>query len=173
MKTIAIRLLTLFAAVLIINLPANSQTQPQTSQNTRPSLDDSLFFKALVTNYVQSIEKADTTLGSEIWSPTAEISFINPMGTEYGWDGIKKIYFMFRDNFTSRKLTFSNLKYAYYGNVSWVTFYWIFDGTLKADNSAVQTKGRETQIWKKVNNEWRLVHVHYSAMPLNGEGQGF
>lgn len=173
MKTIAIRLLTLFAISLFIILPANSQTHSQTSQNTTASLDDSLFFKALVTNYVQSIEKADTTMGSEIWAPTAEVSFINPGGMEYGWEGVKRIYLMFRDNFTSRKLSFYNLKYAYYGNVSWVTFYWIFDGTIKADNSTVQTKGRETQIWKKVNNEWRLVHVHYSGMPVTGKGQGF
>jgi hypothetical protein len=173
MKTIAIRLFTVFALALAANLPAISQSQPQTARNATTTLDDSIFFKALVTNYVHSIELADTTAGSGIWAKTAEVSFINPRGTEYGWEGVKKIYLMFHDNFTSRKLTFSNLKYAYYGAVSWVTFSWIFDATIKADNSIVQTKGRETQIWKKVNNEWRLVHVHYSGMPVIGEGQGF
>jgi hypothetical protein len=65
------------------------------------------------------------------------------------------------------------VKYAYYGNVSWLTFFWTFDGTLKINNNTVQTKGRETQIWRKVNYEWRLVHVHYSGLPDTGLNQGF
>jgi SnoaL-like domain len=120
--------------------------------------------------YSQAINKADTVLASKLWSPTAEISLISPQGTEYGWQGIKKIYQVFKDNFTSRKLSFSDLKFAYYGDISWLTFSWTFDATLKTNNTPVQTKGRETQIWRKINYEWRLVHIHYSEIPVTGQG---
>ena len=145
---------------MFISYRANSQT-----------VTDSMLFNNLVAQYTHSIDQADTVLGSEVWSNTDEVSFINPRGNEYGWNGVKNIYIFFRDNFTTRKLTFFDLKFADYGNVAWMEFYWIFDATLKMNNSPVQTKGRETQIWRKVNSEWRLVHVHYSGMPDPGQGQ--
>lgn len=168
MKSSGINLIVAIVTTLVINNPANSQTEQQKGQSIKNPLPDSVFFHSLVALYAQSIDQADTILASKIWAPTAEISFINPGGTEYGWDGVKKIYQMFKDNFSTRKLSFFDVKFAYYDNVSWLTFYWIFDGTLKINNSTVQTRGRETQIWKKVNREWRLVHVHYSGMPVTG-----
>jgi len=168
MKSPAIKLIVAIVATLVLNYPANSQTEQQKSQSIKNPLSDSVFFHSLVALYAESINQADTVLASNLWAPTAEISFISPAGTEYGWDGVKKIYQMFKDNFSTRKLSFFDIKFAYYENVSWLTFYWIFDGTLKINNSSVQTRGRETQIWKKVNREWRLVHVHYSEMPVKG-----
>ena len=173
MKSRMITLALAFAAVTIFTNTANSQTEQQKNQSAKAPLPDSVFFNALVTQYVQALDQADTILASKIWAPTAEISFIYPKGTEYGWNGIKNIYTMFKDNFSTRKLSFFNLKFAYYGNVSWLTFYWIFDATLKTNNNPVQTRGRETQIWRKINYEWRLVHVHYSGMPVTGQDQGF
>ena len=127
---------------------------------------DSLLFVSLVTKYTTSIEKADTTLGSKLWAHTGEVSFIRPGGNEHGWNEIKNIYKIFRDNFSDRKLTFSNLRTAVYGDVAWVTFFWVFDA--KMNNTSIQTKGRETEIWRKINSEWRLVHIHYSDMPPGG-----
>jgi hypothetical protein len=173
MKTTTINLIAAFTAALVLSNPVISQTQQQNVQSVKKSMPDSMFFNALVAQYTRSIDEADTILGRTIWAPTAEVSFINPGGTEYGWDGVKNIYKMFKDNFSARKLTFYDLKFAYYGDVSWVTFNWVFDGTLKMNKETVQTKGRETQIWRKINYEWRLVHVHYSGMPVTGQGQGF
>lgn len=173
MKSRVINLIVALAASVVLINQANSQPGQQKGQSTKIPLSDSAFFYSLVTQYAESINQADTILGRKIWAPTAEISFIHPRGTEYGWNGVKNIYNMFKDNFTARKLSFYNLKFAYYGDVSWVTFYWTFDATLKTNNDHVQTKGRETQIWRKINYEWRLVHVHYSGMPVTGQGQGF
>jgi len=172
MKYQSINLIVIVAATIILSNPANSQTGQQKSQSGKTSLPDSVFFSSLVTLYVQAIDQADTVLASKLWSPTAEISFIHPGGTEYGWKGVKNIYEMFKNNFSTRKLSFSDLKFAYYGDVSWLTFYWTFDANLKTNNTPVKTRGRETQIWRKINYEWRLVHVHYSGMPT-GQGQGF
>jgi ketosteroid isomerase-like protein len=170
MKSNVVNLIAAFAAALVFSNPALSQAEHHKSQS---QISDSAFFNALITQYVQSIDQADTVLGLKIWAPTAEISFIHPQGTEYGRNGVINIYKMLKDNFSDRKLSFYNLKYAYYGNVSWVTFYRIFDGTLSVNSKPVHTKGRETQIWRKINYEWRLVHVHYSDMPVTGQGQGF
>ncbi|MGC1390792.1 MAG: nuclear transport factor 2 family protein [Bacteroidales bacterium] len=172
MKSHGINLIVVSAFILILSNPANSQPEQQKSKSDKISLPDSLFFKALVSQYVQSIDQADTTLASKIWAPTEEISFINPEGTEYGWNGVKNIYKRFKDNFSARKLSFFNVKFSYGRDVSWLTFYWTFDGTLKLNNSSVRTRGRETQIWRKINYEWRLVHVHYSEMPVTDKGQG-
>ena len=64
-------------------------------------------------------------------------------------------------------------KVSVYGDVAWLTFEWVFDATFKSNNEPLQTKGRETQIWHKEKGTWKLVHVHYSNMPVTGEGQGF
>jgi hypothetical protein len=78
MKSPGINLIVAFAAILILNNPANSQTEHQNSQSNKIPLSDSLFFKYLVALYAQSIDQADTILAAKIWPPTAEISFINP-----------------------------------------------------------------------------------------------
>ena len=167
MKSCTIILIVVSAVTLFLSNPANSQTGQQRT------LPDSVFFNTLVAQYAQSVDQADTLLALKIWAPTDEISFFNPGGTAYGWKGVKNIYKMFHDNFSARKLNFYDVKFAYYGNVSWVTFFWTFNGTLKMNNNPVQTKGRETQIWRKVNYEWRLVHVHYSGLPVTDLNQGF
>jgi ketosteroid isomerase-like protein len=126
---------------------------------------DTVLFRSLVSRYTESIDKADTALGAKLWSHQDKISFINPMGHEHNWDGIKNIYLMFANNFSERKLTFYNLKTSVYNDIAWLEFYWVFDAVIKSDNNKVQTKGRETQIWRKTNNDWHLIHVHYSGMP--------
>jgi hypothetical protein len=75
--------------------------------------------------------------------------------------------------FSKRKLVYKNPKWTDYGQVAWVEFTWVFDAEFKNDNQKLQTKGRESQIWHKENNKWKLVHVHYSGLPVDGERQGF
>ncbi len=52
-------------------------------------------------------------------------------------------------------------------------FYWSFDATMAKDATTIHTEGRETQVLEKTNQGWRIVHVHYSGMPVTGERQGF
>jgi hypothetical protein len=172
MKSLVFNMLIAFAITLILSNTANSQTKQVKTQESKISKSDSILFNSLVTRYVQSIDQADTISGSELWSHTGEVSFINPRGNEYGWNGVKNIYRFFKDNFSTRKLSFKNLKLAVYDDVAWLEFFWVFDATMKMNNNPIQTRGRETQIWRKINDEWRLVHVHYSGMPVTGQGQG-
>jgi ketosteroid isomerase-like protein len=171
----SVRTLSAISALLMIFSYASSQTQSRESQTVSTLNSDSIIFTNLVNQYAKSIDDADTLLASKLWSDTPDISFINPMGEKYGWKGIRNIYIVFRDNFTERKLRCSNLKFTSYGNVELMSFYWVFDATMKIKNGTqrVQTKGRESQVWIKTDKGWRLVHVHYSEMPDNSQGEGF
>lgn len=156
-------ILTLFITVTVL-IGMDGKARSQSNDKT---------FQSLIRQYEQSIDKADTVLGKKLWSQKDEVSFINPRSTEYGWSGIKNIYKMFADNFTDRKLHGFNEKVTVYGDVAWLTFEWVFDAKFKANNQTIQTKGRETQIWHKEKGVWKLVHVHYSGLPVTGQGQGF
>jgi hypothetical protein len=127
----------------------------------------------LLDEYVASIDAADSLMGKKFWSMGKEVSFIHPKGNNYGWKGVKEVYNMFNMVFSKRKLVYKNPKWTDYGQVAWVEFTWVFDAEFKNDNQKLQTKGRESQIWHKENNKWKLVHVHYSGLPVDGERQGF
>ncbi len=135
---------------------------------------DTSIIKSQIQKYKQAIDNADTLLASSIWAHTPEVSFIQPRGHQHGWQEINDgIYKFFGETFSKRSLNISNPKISVYDNVAWVEFYWVFDATLKKGDFPLQTKGRETQIWRKINSQWLLVHVHYSNMPITQAGKGF
>jgi ketosteroid isomerase-like protein len=132
------------------------------------SQQDSLMIKSKIEAYKESIDNADTILAYQIWGHTPEVSFIQPRGHQHGWYEIRSsIYDFFANVFSKRALTIYNEEINVYDGVAWATFYWTFEATFKAGNKRLQTKGRETQIWRKSDNAWHLDHVHYSNMPAN------
>jgi len=135
---------------------------------------DSIAIREVLSSYTQSIDNADSVLGSKLFSHSPEVSFIHPRGHEKGWPQIEEsIYKFFGDTFSSRDLKASAIKITVYGDTAWLEFYWVFDATFKQDNSPLQTKGRETQILRKSDGVWKIVHVHYSGMPVAAQGEGF
>jgi len=129
----------------------------------------------LLENYKKSINEIDTTLAKSFWLTDSRVSFIHPRGHEKGWEGIKTgIYKMFKDRFTKRDLKSYDETITIFGDMAVLEFYWIFDATFSGENPAdMQTKGRETQVLKKIDGQWRIVHIHYSGMPATGELEGF
>ena len=123
--------------------------------------------RLLVSAYARSIDAADPKLASEIWSPTSPVSFIHPLGHEHGLDQIKQHLYtqIMGETFSERKLSPKDVVVHAYPDSAWVEFYWDFAAKLRANGSPVETHGRETQIYRKEQGRWRLVHVHYSAMP--------
>lgn len=154
----------ILVAVLVLSVQCFAQKTSDTVQ-----------LKSMVEKYVQSINNAENaSLADEIWEQSDKVGFIHPRGHEKGWENVKKnIYAFFRDTFSKRKLVSSDETYALYKNIAIVDFYWVFDATFRKDNKPMQTKGRETQVWKKQGKNWRLIHVHYSGMPMTGEREGF
>ena len=135
---------------------------------------DETAIRLLIATYAKSVDGADTTLASTIWASTPDVSFIHPRGHERGWDAIKAQFYeqTMGQSFTERRLSVKNVVVHCYGETAWAEFYWDFVAKWREDGSPLATHGRETQVYRKVNDAWRLVHVHYS-IPVTGERQGF
>jgi ketosteroid isomerase-like protein len=154
----------ILAATILLFFTHQLFSQTKSTENLRTLIDQ----------YARSIDNADTILASRLFAHVQEVSFIQPRGHQRGWSEIRsQIYAFFGEQFSKRDLKISNEHINIYGNVAWAEFYWTFNATFKKGGEPLQTKGRETQIWRKTNGNWRLVHVHYSNMPTLTEGGGF
>ena len=116
-----------------------------------------------IAKYTAALDAADIDLASQVWRTSAEVSFIHPAGHAHGWEEVKEIYKFFGSFFSERKLTVRDVSVHVNGETAWAEFYWHFVAKQSKDGSAVQTDGRETQIYEKAGNRWQLVHVHYSG----------
>ena len=136
---------------------------------------DSDVIRSLIEKYAKSVDGADTALAAEVWLDAPDVSFIHPLGHEHGFEQIKKNVYvhLMGDTFSERKLTVHDVSVHVYGDAAWAEFYWDFAAKFRKDGSPLTTRGRETQLYQKTQGEWRLVHVHYSGMPVTGERQGF
>lgn len=144
-------------------------------QNELSTDGDIAEIKELLENYKTSINLADTTLAKSFWQTDDRVSFIHPKGHEKGWEGVKEgIYEMFGSRFSQRDLKSMKESITIYDDMAVLEFYWVFDASFSGENPApMQSRGRETQVLQKIDNSWRLVHVHYSGMPATGEREGF
>src|SRR5579871_748849 len=116
-----------------------------------------------IAKYTTAIDKADIDLASQIWRTSPDVSFIHPMGHAHGWEEVKGIYRFFGSSLSERKLTARDIAVHVHGDSAWAEFYWHFTAKQVSDGAAVQTDGRETQIYEKTEGRWQLVHVHYSG----------
>lgn len=165
------RLIVFISSLLFIY--TSGRTQP--SEGSEQFQQEMEKVKQVLESYKTSINRADTTLASTFWLTTDQSSFIHPRSHEVGWENIKSgIYGMFGSRFTVRDLKSYNESFQLFGDMAVVTFYWIFDATYSGENpSDMQTRGRETMVIKKIGGIWKIVHIHYSSMPVTGDRQGF
>jgi Xaa-Pro aminopeptidase len=131
--------------------------------------------KNLIAKYAKSVDDADTALAAEVWLDSPDVSFIHPLGHEHGFEQIKQNVYkhLMGDTFSERKLSVHGVSVHVYGDAAQAEFYWDFVAKFRKDGTPLTTHGRETQLYRKEQGRWRLVHVHYSAMPVTGERQGF
>ena len=143
--------------------------------NESDSASSSEEIKSLVAKYTKSIDDADTNLASQIWWNSAKASFIHPLGHEHGFEQIKDNVYkrLMGGMFSERKLSVHDVSVQILGDAAVAEFYWDFVAKLRKDGSPITTHGRESQVYRKTPDGWRLVHVHYSGMPTSSEGQGF
>lgn len=117
--------------------------------------------------YTAALDAADTNLASQVWLTSPEVSFINPAGHQHGWDEVKGVYTFFGSAFSERKLAVRDVSIHVNGDAAWAEFYWHFDAKQRPDGAPMQSDGRETQVYRKVGDQWLLVHVHYSGPPMS------
>ena len=121
-----------------------------------------------IAKYTAALDAADSGIASQVWLTSPDVSFISPAGHAHGSEEIKKVYAFFGSTFSERKLRARDISVHVHGDSAWAEFYWHFDEKQRSDGSPVQTDGRETQVYHRVDgSRWALVHVHYSGMPTN------
>ena len=84
----AISIVFLFA----IGLAATQNTKAHLAKT--PVTETASVVRRMVDVYVQSIVDADATLGATVWSPTPDVSFIEPRGNEQGWEQISSVFYV-------------------------------------------------------------------------------
>lgn len=165
------KLLVNFIVVIIICGTYSTQSFGQNSQEDA----ERAAIRKVLDDYMTSINEADTTLGKKVFLTSDQVNFIHPRKHEKGWENIKSgIYEMFGSRFTKRDLKSTEEIITFFDNVAILEFYWVFDAIFNdEDATSLQTKGRETQVLKKYGDDWKIIHVHYSSMPVTGEREGF
>ena len=152
------RIFVLFAAIVSVAAPAISQT---------PAGSATQAIELLISDYAKSVSLADTALAERLWQSSDSVTFIHPLGHERGWPAIKKNVYehLMGGLFSVRDLKIERPSVYVSGDSGWSEFYWTFNATLRENGSPVVTRGRETQIYRRENGQWRIVHAHYSSMP--------
>lgn len=125
--------------------------------------------RELIGKYTRSVDAADVKLAAEVWLDSPGVTFIHPQGHEHGFEQIKQDIYqhLMGEVFSERKLTAHDISVDVRGDTAVAEFYWDFAAKLRKDGTPVTTHGRETQIYQRVDGRWRLVHAHYSGMPVN------
>jgi ketosteroid isomerase-like protein len=150
-------------SVVSAQQPANPTANVLAAAAARDTDD----IRDMIGKYAESVSEANTSLASQVWLNSPEVSFIHPLGHEHGFEQIKQNVYthLMGDTFSERKLSVHDIAIHVYGDAAWAEFYWDFAARFRKDGSPVATHGRETQIYRKTFEGWRLVHVHYSGMP--------
>jgi len=166
LKNICRGLLVLASPVLLFSA-TYATDQPKTDDATES-------ITTLIHQYERSISDADTKLGGEVWLQANDVSFIHPLGHEHGWEEIKRDIYerLMSQTFSERQLTANDIFVHAYKDAAWAEFNWVFVAKLRSNGSAVKTEGRETQVYRKTADGWRLVHVHYSGLVVPPQSGG-
>lgn len=160
MKKIFLPIVALVAMTI-----ATSCSQSSTPQANSDDSNDKAQISAVVDQYISTINNDDTTLVNRIWSHGDEVSFIGPSGRYSTYNEIRDslVHGLFGLNFTERNLRKESLDINVYGDMAWLEFTWAFDAVRK-DGGQHRARGRETQILHREDGQWKLVHIHYSAL---------
>jgi len=114
-------------------------------------------------------------MAEQLFSAAPDVTFIHPRGEEHGRAQIQADLYtnLMGGTFSERKLTPKDIAVHVYGDAAWAEFSWDFVAKVRKDGSAFHSQGRETQIYRRENGHWRIVHVHYSGAAVTGNLTGF
>ncbi len=140
----------------------------------RAQADSEAELQALLQDYVSAVNNLDLELAEKIWSQEQDISFVHPRGHQRGWPEIRDAFYLgAMGTFKERKLVLNNVRIRILNETTaWSDFYWDFDAVFPG-GKPLKSSGRETQVWKKEADGWKIVHVHYSGPAISREGEGF
>ncbi len=121
----------------------------------------------LLALYALSVNNCDLDIARTIWNRENAVSFIHPNGYEHSFDDIVNHFYIntMRERFLERKLVIKNKKYSIYNDIAFIEFEWDFYAVSRTDNTPSHTKGRESQFLVLQDENWKITHIHYSAIP--------
>ena len=123
--------------------------------------------EAIVDAYIKTINDGDLELVGKIWSHDELASFIGSQGRFSGYEEVRdKLVMSFKNGFAKRNLRKDELIIVIEGKSAWAEFTWTFDSVGK-DGTERTSRGRETQIFRKEKDGWKLMHIHYSGIRSN------
>lgn len=173
--SIATAIPTVVAATVAATHGENSSVKnEQTTISTSNQQDKNLVLD-VVNKYTESVNIGDKQpeLIETLWEHSPNVSNINIRGHQKGFDDIKKnfyapIFAVLKDR-NLRMVTNEREPGVYiFNNTAVVEFYWELNAITIDGNKPVHMFGRETHVMRKINGEWKLVHLHYSGMPVKG-----
>ncbi|ECX9239205.1 nuclear transport factor 2 family protein [Salmonella enterica subsp. enterica serovar Kentucky] len=164
------------AITLTLMVSSASAATPTAAQNEATSTVKQEITEG-INRYLYSIDKADPTLGKQLFYVSPETSFIHPRGHERGWSQIAENFYgtTMGKTFSKRTLKLDAPPAIHvYGNAAVAEFDWHFTAVRRDNGQTQHTTGRESQVWAKIpNTRWRIVHVHYSGPAKTGVGEGY
>ncbi|MBQ6571205.1 MAG: DUF3225 domain-containing protein [Alistipes sp.] len=121
----------------------------------------------IVDSYIKTINDGDLELVGKIWTHDPVASFIGPQGRFQGYEEVRdKLVTSFKNGFSKRNLRKDELTIVIEGKSAWAEFTWTFD-SVNNNGQEHTSRGRETQIFRKEKDGWKLVHIHYSGLRNN------
>ena len=129
--------------------------------------------RAILDQYVKAVNGADDQMLRDLWAEPERISYVNPMQRLRTWGELQGFWQGFlKNSFTRRELTLTNVAIQSAGDAGWAVFDWEFNAT-QTDGKPSQTRGWETQVYRRTDRGWRIAHAHYSvpAAPAPTGGQ--
>jgi len=156
------------AAFLLTALAAAPYAIAQQSADERA-------IEALIGRYAQMVDRADLKMADDLFSDAPEVTFIDPLGEDHGRARIESdlIQNLMGTTFSERQLTPKDISVHVYGDTAWSEFQWDFIAKVRKDGSPLHSQGVETQIYRREQGRWRIVHVHYSGAVVSGNLKGY
>ena len=119
--------------------------------------------RAVLDRYVKAVTDADENILRELWADPEHVSYVNPMQRLRSWGELQGFWQGFlKNSFTQRELTLSNVAIQAVRDVGWAVFDWEFKAT-QTDGKPSQSRGWETQVYRRTDRGWRIAHAHYSV----------
>lgn len=119
--------------------------------------------RAVLDRYVKAVTDADEQILRELWADPEHVSYVNPMQRLRSWGELQGFWQGFlKNSFTQRELKLSNVAIEALGDVGWAVFDWEFRAT-QTDGKPSQSRGWETQVYRRTDRGWRIAHAHYSV----------
>ena len=140
--------------VLVVSYTVSAQEQDQNADTSE--------VRMVIERLSGLMQAGDFEAIGEIYAPERSVHIIEGAGVNHGWEE-------YRDDHLRPELeAFSNFEYRYFaiepqvrGNIAFAAFRYELSADIESDHLDVE--GRGTIILEKMNDQWKIVHIHTSG----------